>query len=230
MFHYAGHLIFPQISTILSNPAPPANPFPRPTCTPPSQIAALIRITTQLFLISGTVCDIVRLLSIAAEKGAPPLSATSLPSLPTTHQSESLSCLRRADAQFASRMGLRGVPTFRSKLYCSCGAKIPNRSGRSDVATFRRVDNPSISFFKPFRINTCKRCPIISALTPFRINTSGSVDSEALYPPLKSTLMKNRGGGIQLLLTRHATKHVYPERPSEVKNLSLTFQLSNLPR
>src|SRR5260370_26033394 len=25
---------FPQISTILSNPSPPANPFPRPTCTP----------------------------------------------------------------------------------------------------------------------------------------------------------------------------------------------------
>jgi len=30
---------FPQVSTIISNPTPPANPFPRPTCTPPSQIA-----------------------------------------------------------------------------------------------------------------------------------------------------------------------------------------------
>ncbi len=32
--------------------------------------------------------------------------------------------------------------------------------------------------------------------------------------------MKNRGRGVQLLLTRHATKHVYPERPPGVKDLA----------
>jgi hypothetical protein len=30
-FGSTGALIFPQISTILSNPTPPANPFPRPS-------------------------------------------------------------------------------------------------------------------------------------------------------------------------------------------------------
>src|SRR6266851_4518198 len=32
-------LTFPHFSTILSNPTPPANPFPPPTCTPLCQIA-----------------------------------------------------------------------------------------------------------------------------------------------------------------------------------------------
>src|SRR6266436_8071915 len=40
-------------------------------------------------------------------------------------------------------------------------------------------------------------------LSPFRINTSGSVDSKQLYLSLESTLMKNRGRGGQLLLTRN---------------------------
>ena len=57
-------------------------------------------------------------------------------------------------------------------------------------------------------------------LSPFRINTSESGDSKQLYPPLDSTVLKNRGRGSQLLLTRHATKHVCPERPSGVKDLS----------
>jgi hypothetical protein len=37
---------------------------------------------------------------------------------------------------------------------------------------------------------------------------------------LKSTVFKKREGGSLLWLTRHAKKHVYPERPSEVKDLS----------
>src|SRR5882762_5368839 len=51
-----------------------------------------------------------------------------------------------------------------------------------------------------------------------------------LAKPFRCTTYKKHGGGGKLLLTRHATRHVYPERPSEVQNLSLTFQLSNLPR
>jgi hypothetical protein len=79
---------------------------------------------------------------------------------------------------------------------------------------YLQIFNSPPLLFKSSRINTYELCPITSALTPFKINTSGSVHSKALYPPLKSTLLKNRGGGYQLLLTRHATKHVYPERPS----------------
>ena len=37
-------------------------------------------------------------------------------------------------------------------------------------------------------------------LSPFRINTYGSVHSKQLYPPLESTLMKNGGRGVQLLV------------------------------
>src|SRR5712691_5646539 len=59
----------------------------------------------------------------------------------------------------------------------------------------------------------------MSALTPFRINTSGSVDSKAFYPPLKSTLMKNRGG--QLLLTRNPKKDFYPEEHRDEGSLLL---------
>jgi len=111
----------------------------------------------------------------------------------------------------------------------------PSLLQRVDVPTFRRSDRrfrfrwndsgfpPRLS--KSFRINTYETCPIISALTTFRINTYGSVHSKALYPPLESTLMKNRGGGIQLLLIRHATKHVYPEGPRDLSS----FPMPQLP-
>jgi hypothetical protein len=42
----------------------------------------------------------------------------------------------------------------------------------------------------------------ISCPKPFRINTSISVDPKQLKAPLKSTLLKNRGSGGQLSLTR----------------------------
>jgi hypothetical protein len=101
----------------------------------------------------------------------------------------------------------------RSRLYCSCGAKNPTRSGRSDRRfRFGRNDSgfPPL-LFKPFKTNTYEACPIISALTPFRINTSGSVHSKALYPLLKSTLLKNRGRGWPVIVNQKSGKDFCPE-------------------
>ncbi len=54
-------LPFPQISTTLSNPAPPANPFPPSTCTPLCQLAILrkpVRFTPRL--LSLVECSVDR--------------------------------------------------------------------------------------------------------------------------------------------------------------------------
>ena len=90
--------------------------------------------------------------------------------------------LRRSDVHSASRMAIRDIHTFQ------------HSSSRPLL-------------LKLFRTNTYEACPIMSALTPFKMNTSGSVHSKAFYPPLKSTLMKNRGVGCQLLLTRSRKMH-----------------------
>src|SRR5258708_1796683 len=57
-------------------------------------------------------------------------------------------------------------------------------------------------------------------LSAFRMNPSGSVHSKQLYLPLESTLMKNRGRGGQLWLTRNCKNDshlkVHPERPLKI--------------
>src|SRR5437867_2758865 len=78
---------------------------------------------------------------------------------------------------------------------------------------------PSRHITKPFRINAYLS-RILLHLSSFRINTSGSVDSKQLYLPLESTLMKNRGRGGRLLLTRNPKKDFYPDRPSGAKDHS----------
>ncbi len=116
----------------------------------------------------------------------------------------------------------------------------------SSFSAARRMgysSHPISSIFRPhnsFRMNTYF-VRFWRHLSPFRINTYGSVHSKQLYPPLESTLMKNGGRGVQLLLTRfpmteicpeehrnegslfNARKHFYPERPSGVKSVT-SFQ------
>src|SRR5258708_6015232 len=63
---------------------------------------------------------------------------------------------------------------------------------------------------KLFRIST-HFARFLCRLSPFRMNTSRSVHSKQLYLPLESTLMKKRGRGVQLLLTRISDKEFCPE-------------------
>jgi hypothetical protein len=149
------------------------------------------------------------------------LSATPPSSPPSSHQSVSPSFFRRSNVStfipanvprnphgiisFADPHPLNSVVSYRYKIIG--GLDPPHFSNSRHLSLAFRP----LSVSKPFRTNTYETCPIISALTPFRMNTSGSVHSKALYPPLKSTLLKNRGGGTQLLLTRNAKKHFYPE-------------------
>ena len=62
----------------------------------------------------------------------------------------------------------------------------------------------------------------ISRPKPFRINTSISVDPKQLKVPLESTLMKNRGRGDQLSLTRSVNQKPNKGVPSRRHPLSAT--------
>src|SRR6266851_1649021 len=93
-FAKGGPLSFPQISTILSNPTPPANPFPPPTCTPlcqpwlvghakSSRKASLISVTLQATLNHVRIRNFAHkglrtLYSDNSAKGVPPDSADKL--------------------------------------------------------------------------------------------------------------------------------------------------------
>ena len=89
---------FPQISTILSNPTLPANPFLPPTCTPPSQFATFIRITNKLSL---TGINLPATLSFELDDPSSPRECRGLPCLPR-----------------ASRGASKG-------LFTQCGAEAP---------------------------------------------------------------------------------------------------------
>ena len=61
------------------------------------------------------------------------------------------------------------------------------------------------------------------SIRPFRINTYNNYESVSKQRTLTTFRMntyEKQGGWGVLLLTRHATKHVYPERLSGVKDLS----------
>src|SRR6266446_5188517 len=95
----------------------------------------------------------------------------------------------------------------------------------SPLLATSRIERPSRLISSIFRLHNSFRMSahfarFLHHLSPFRMNTSRSVHSKQLYLPLESTLMKKGGRGIQLLLTRNAKKHFYPERPSGVKELS----------
>jgi hypothetical protein len=61
---------------------------------------------------------------------------------------------------------------------------------------------------------------LVSLLESTLIRPFGCVANTGLITPLESALTKTGGVGV-LWLTRHATKHVYPERPSGARDLFL---------
>src|SRR5712691_9785032 len=85
------------------------------------------------------------------------------------------------------------VPSFQPKVFSSF-EPFPNEP--SNLPTFFLSDlSATPSETPPLFAEFC------SCLSPFRINTSRSVDSKQLYLSSESTLMKNRGRGVGLLLT-----------------------------
>ena len=101
----ANLLLFPQISTILSNPTPPANPFPPPTCTPPSQFATFIRITNKLSL---TGINLPATLSFELDDPSSPRECGGLPCLPRASRGAS----RGASKGLFTQCGAEGPPLF----------------------------------------------------------------------------------------------------------------------
>ncbi len=95
----------------------------------------------------------------------------------------------------------------------------------NSLSAIRRMGYSSRPLISIFRSHNCFRMNTYFArfsrhLSPFRINTSGSVDSKQLYLPSESTLMKKRGRGDQLLLTRNSKKDSYPEEHRDEEPVS----------
>ena len=199
---------FPHISTILSNPTPPANPFPPPTCTPLCQ-PCHAHSNNDIVILDFRYCFGIVLAAFAwRRKERLPLSAIPVPSR-IRHSPDAASLLpstcRRSDIQICS-------------LHPGWG-----------YVTFQHSSRPPL-LFKPFRTNTCEARPIISALTPFRINTCKSVSKQRTLTPFRiNTYEKTRGWVRGLSLLRRNPTVNLPRRWWDFSaSFSLTFQHSNL--
>src|ERR1700682_3052650 len=152
-----GYLIFPQISTILSNPTPPQTLSLgqlKPHCVNP---ATSIRITNKLSLTVITIvlpCPLI--VRAHLQPASPPPHLCVLREL----------CVEIPPSPVYLHLASLGIPAPR--LYAFSEASVPKSF---EIGTLKILSFRTIIDSKSFRMNTYEKGAISSHLSPFRMNT-----------------------------------------------------------